>query len=135
MTDPTSTWADYYARKRDERLAEAESLWKAMEAASVSKDTPLALDFEHFAPNEEAAEAMRQQLSENYTATTEPGPDGYVLVKGTTRPHGVTLDADTHRRWVEYMCETARQHGGGFTRWTLTSPAMGQVFDSETYCS
>ena len=64
--DPQKTWADYYERKKDQRLSEASLMWKELHKAGVSSETVLALDFLHFGNSKEGVESLARQLSENY---------------------------------------------------------------------
>ena len=132
-TDAQNTWAEYVQRKRAERLYEADQVWSALVAGGVDSETILAIDFVHFGPSEERVENLRAELAENCTATTESGPDGYWLLKGTTRPYGVTLTAEDHRAWVEFMCEVASSHGCVFSTWSLNAPALDLTVTSEAF--
>ncbi|HZH44589.1 MAG TPA: hypothetical protein VEY50_10960 [Lysobacter sp.] len=132
MTDThDATWNAYYDRKRNERLQEADAVWRRLAAAGVSEDTVLVIDFTHFGADRTHAEALAQQLSEHYATSLEPGPDGYWLVKGTTRPYGVSLTEDQHRDWVDFMCDAARPHGCVFSTWTVDVHPHGPRVSSE----
>lgn len=132
-TDDQAAWQAYEARKRGERLREAAHVWKALESAGVHSDVVLALDFVHFGHSRERADGLREQLAESYSCTVEDGPEGYWLVKGTTRPYGVTLSRAEHDRWVAFMCDVARSHGCVFSTWSLTAPALGVTVSSEEF--
>jgi hypothetical protein len=110
-------WRDYAERKLNERLAESEHVWARLATAGANEETVLAVDFVAFGPTSAHAEALRDRLAGHYAITLEPGPDGYVLVKGTTRPYGITLTEPLHRDWVRFMCEA--------------SPSLGVVANSE----
>lgn len=131
--DSTSeqVWRDYARRKLDERLAEAEVVWASLVAAGVTDETVLAVDFVAFGPTPAHAEALRDRVAEHYTITLDPGPDGYMLVKGTTRPYGITLGEQLHRDWVRFMCEVSQEHGCTFSTWSLTAPSLGIGANSE----
>lgn len=131
--DARRTWDEYRRRKRAERLAEADQVWQALVAGGAGEQTLLAIDFVHFGPSEANVEGLRRELAENCSATTEPGPDGYWLLRGTTRPYGVTLGPDDHLAWVDYMCHVAASHGCVFSTWTLSAPALGLVVSSESF--
>ena len=127
-------WDSYLRRKRLELLSEATLLWSALVGAGVTEETVLALDFVHFCAKEAEAKSLAEQLSENYRAeASEPGSDGYCLVKGTTRPYGITLTAVTRANWVEFMCDVSRSHGGVFSTWSIEAPKLGVKLSSENY--
>lgn len=131
MENPQDTWSDYYARKKSERLREAQTLSLAMLAAGVRDDTVLALDFTCFGSSSPSVRALATQLSENYDVRITPGKEpGYQLVTGTTRPHGITLSAEQHVAWVEFMSDVARSHGCVFSEWSLEAPSLRKTFRS-----
>lgn len=130
--DTEKTWREYYERKKLQRLEEAEVLWKQMSDAGLTGDTVLALDFMHFGQSEEDAAALAKQLSENYEIEVIPAQeDGYWYVKGTTRPHGITLTEEQHVGWVEFMANVAQSHRCVFSTWLLESPSLSMKFESE----
>lgn len=132
MSDsPEAQWQAYHARKRAERLSEAEAVWRALAAAGVGNDTVLVVEFTHFGADRARAEALARQLSEHYTATLKAGNDGYWLVRGTTHPYGVSFDDAQHRDWVEFMCDLAQSHGCVFSTWAVTVHPRGPRIDSE----
>ncbi len=130
--DPQKTWADYYERKKDQRLSEASLMWKELHKAGVSSETVLALDFLHFGNSKEGVESLARQLSENYeikiVADDEPG---YWFIQGTTRPYGITLDGEKHSNWVGFMADVAQSHSCVFSSWALEAPSLGVKFNSE----
>lgn len=126
-------WDEYRQRKRAERLFEADQVWSALAAGGADSETVLAIDFVHFGGSQAQIERLGQQLAENCTVTTEPGPSGYWLLKGTTRPYGVTLSATDHLAWVEFMCDVAADHGCVFSTWSLSAPSLDLTINSETF--
>lgn len=131
--DGNRIWDDYCATISARRAAEAEELWKKMAAAGVSEDTVLALDFVHFASSSDNAQALAEQLAENYSIEVVPADEeGYLLIKGTTRPEGVCLSKEQHTGWVTFMTEVAKSHACVFSSWTLEAPSLGQRFASES---
>jgi hypothetical protein len=46
--DSQRTWAEYYQRKKAERIGETRKITEMMRLAGVSDDTVLVLDFVHF---------------------------------------------------------------------------------------
>jgi hypothetical protein len=131
VQDSQHIWSDYHARKKAERLREAERLWSTMHSAGVRADTVLALDFTCFGPSAANAQALAAQLGENYEVRVSPDKQaGYHLVTGTTRPHGMTLEAAQHTAWVEFMADVARSHGCVFSEWSLEAPALATTFRS-----
>jgi hypothetical protein len=128
-----ATWLDYAQRKRAERLAEADAVWRALEAAGGNAETVLAVDFVHFGPTQAHVNGLREQLSENYTVATEQGPQGYWLLKGTTRPYGITLSPADHLAWVGFLCDVAESHGCVLSTWSLTAPALSLTVSSEAF--
>ena len=131
--EATTTWSQYAQRKRAERLSEAGQVWATLVRNGADAGTVLAVDFVSFGPSEAHVEGLREQLSGNYVVTTEPGPDGYWLLKGTTRPYGITLSAEDHLNWVGYMCDVAESHGCVFSSWSLNAPALALTVGSETF--
>lgn len=127
------TWSEYEQRKRAERLAEADQVWRALAAGGVDAETVLAIDFVHFGPSQAHVEGLAGQLAENCTVTTESGPGGYWLLKGTTRPYGVTLSAEDHLAWVDFMCGIASDHGCVFSTWSLSAPSLSLTVSSEAF--
>lgn len=135
MTDQNKkqAWEAYYARISARRAAEAEELWSAMLASGVSEDTVLALDFVHFSSSSDNAQALARQLAQNYSVEVVPADeDGYLLIKGTTRPEGVCLSKEQHAAWVEFMTEVSKSHACVFSSWTLEAPSLGKRFASES---
>lgn len=130
-TTPDGIWTDYHARKRAERLEEAETVWRRLTEAGVDEQTVLVVEFVHFGPEQANAEALARQLSEHYTMSLESAADGYWRAKGTTRPYGITLTAQDHGAWVEFMCDVARSHGCVFSTWMVEAPALQLRVDSE----
>jgi hypothetical protein len=131
MVDPQQAWSEYYSRKKAERLDEAGALWRAMQAAGVTHETVLALDFVCFGPSEQDANALATQLAENYEVKVAPAAErGYFTVTGTTRPHGITLQRDQHAAWVEFMADVARSHGCVLSEWSLEAPHLKATFRS-----
>ena len=108
-------------------------VWRALVAAGGGAETVLALDFVCFGPPQANAEGLRQQLSENCTATIEDGPDGYRLIKGTTRPYGITLSESDHLNWVDFMCDVAQSHGCVFSTWSLSDSSSSISVSSESF--
>ncbi|MFP7723626.1 hypothetical protein [Lysobacter sp. A3-1-A15] len=126
-------WDEYVQRKRTERLSEAVQVWSALVAGGVDAETVLAIDFVHFGPSQARVENLRGELAENCTVTTESGSDGYWLLKGTTRPYGVTLSADDHLAWVDFMCQVASSHGCVLSTWSLNAPSLDLIVSSEDF--
>ena len=126
-------WHEYEQRKRAERLSEAGHVWNAICAGGADSETLLAIDFVHFGSSQANVDGLQQELAENCTATVEPGPDGYWLLKGTTRPYGVTLSAADHLAWVEFMCDVAKHHGCVFSTWSLHAPSLDLTVSSEAF--
>ena len=132
-TEVEASWTQYAQRKRAERLSEAEQVWRALVAAGGDDDTVLAVDFVHFGPSRAQVEALSEQLSENYTVAVEDGPEGYWLLKGTSRPYGLTLSAADHMAWVGFMCDVAGSHGCVFSTWSLAAPALALTITSDAF--
>ncbi len=134
MADPDQAWAEYHARKRGERLAEAAALWAAMAADGVDGSTVLAVDFICFGGPGANVQGLRAQLAENYVVQLTPAKEpGYTTVSGTTRPHGITLEGQQHEAWVEFMFDVARSHGCMFSEWSFEVPALGKTFRSADF--
>ena len=130
--DPQQVWEDYYGRKKSKRLQEATELWRQMESAGVVSDTVLALDFVHFGQSRHDAEALADQLSENYEMEVVASErDGYWLVKGTTRPYGIEMTEEQHLGWVEFMTDVANSYACVFSTWAIEAPALRANFHSE----
>lgn len=126
-------WIDYIQRKRAERLFEAEQIWSALSTGGVDSETVLAIDFVHFGPSQAQVESLGRHLAENCTITTEKGPGDYWLLRGTTRPYGLTLSAADHLAWVEFMCDVAADYGCTFSTWSMTAPSLDLTISSETF--
>jgi hypothetical protein len=130
--DPQKTWADYYRRLGDRRLAEAESLWAEFRRAGGSPETVVAVDFTHFSPSKDNLQALASQISENYAVEVVPSSqDGYWELKGTTRPGGITLSKEQHSAWVEFMADVAQSYACVFSTWQLEAPSLGRVFSTD----
>jgi hypothetical protein len=130
--DPQKTWADYYQRLKDRRLAEAASLWAKFHEAGGSRETIVAVDFIHFSSSKADLEALAAQLSENYAVAVVPrAEDGYWELRGTTRPGGIELSEAQHSGWVEFMADVAQSYACVFSTWQLEAPSMNRVFSSE----
>jgi hypothetical protein len=130
--DPQNIWAEYYERKKAQRLEEASCLSSQMFAAGVTSDTVLALDFTHFGTSLTNVQALAAQLSENYEMQVASGKEqGIWLANGTTRPNGITLEHAQHLAWVEFMSDVAQSHACVFSTWSLEAPSLGVRFNSE----
>lgn len=130
--DPEKTWREHYERKKAQRLEEAATLWQRMFTAGVTEATVLALDFLHFGRAGPNAAALAKQLSKNYEVEVTPAQDGgYWCVKGTTRPHGITLTAERQLDRVSFMADIARSYACVFSTWSLEAPSLGVKFESE----
>lgn len=127
------TWTEYARRKRAERLSEAGQVWSAARAGGIDDATLLAIDFVHFGPSQANVEHLREALEGNCRVSIEAASDGYWLLRGTTRPYGVTLSADDHLAWVDYMCEVASLHGCVFSTWSLEAPSLNVTVSSEAF--
>jgi len=131
--DPQKTWADYYQRLKDRRLAEATSLWAKFSEAGGSCDTVVAVDFIHFSASKADLESLASQLSESYAVSVVPrAEDGYWELRGTTRPGGIQLSEEQHSGWVEFMVDVAQSYACVFSTWQLEAPSMSRVFSSES---
>ena len=103
-----------------------------MESVGVNEDTVLALDFVHFGNNEDNIKGLSSQLSEHYNITVEAADgEDYFLVKGTTRPEGITLTQEQHLAWVEFMSDVAQSYACVFSTWSLEAPELETSFSSE----
>ena len=103
-----------------------------MQSAGVNEETVLALDFVHFGKSQTDAQALANQLSENYNMEVIPDEkQGYWYAKGTTRPHGLTLNQEQHLGWVEFMSDVAHSYGCVFSTWSLEAPSIGAKFNSK----
>ena len=130
--DPQKIWEAYYERKRLEKHSEANILHRRMQDSGVTTETVLALDFQLFGDTEENISALGAQLSESYEISAGPSDDeGYFLLKGTTRPQGITLTLEQHLSWVEFMCDVGQSYGCVFSTWTLEAPVLKESFKSE----
>ena len=126
--DPQKVWEDYYLRKKSQRLEEAAEIWSQMENAGVDEKTVLALDFVHFGKSQSDVQDLADQLSEHYTMEVVPeDPKGYWFVKGTTRPHGITLNREEHLIWVEFMSDVAQSYACVFSTWSLEAPSLASI--------
>ena len=132
--DPQATWSEYLARKKSDRLAEAQAMRQHMQGAGVGAESVLAMDFLHFGPGQEQAQALAAQLREHYTVkVSADARPGYWLVEGTTRPYGVTLEGSQLVDWADFMADVAQSHGCVFSSWTVEAPALGARFRSEDF--
>lgn len=131
--DGAAMWQAYALRKRAERLAEAACVWSAFAGAGGGPDTVVAIDFVHLSPVAARAETLRAQLAENYAVEMQSAAHDYWLVKGTTRPYGANLTADSHVDWVRFMCDVAEGHGCVFSTWSIAAPGLGLVVNSEDF--
>ncbi|MDZ7938543.1 MAG: hypothetical protein U5M53_09795 [Rhodoferax sp.] len=130
--DPQKTWSDYYQRKKDQRKDEAFQMCEQMQRAGVNDETYLALDFVFFGTSKPDVENLAKQLSENYEMQIiQNAEEGNWLVKGTTRPYGITLSKEQHIGWVEFMSDVAQSYACVFSTWALEAPKLGAHFNSE----
>ena len=130
--DPQDIWSSYYMVKKAQRVAEASEMSKQLLDAGVGAGEDLALDFVHFGTLQANADSLARQLSENYNmAVVEAETGDAWLVKGTTRPYGVTLTQEQHIAWVGFMADVAQSHGCVFSTWSLEAPSLGIRFESE----
>lgn len=132
--DPQETWDEYYERIRSRRAAEARAMIQEMNAAGVTSETILALDFVHFSPLEKDARSLADQLAENYEVRVEKEPShDYWRILGTTRPYGIELDESEHAEWVGFMTDVARSHACVFSFWEIEDPGNRQKWSSQNY--
>ena len=132
--DPQSTWAQYYSRIRDRRIAEARVLHRQLKESGVGDETILAIDFQHFGNVEDDVRKLANQLSESYSMiVVQRGDTEYWDAKGTTRPDGVDgMDEGTCLSWVAFMCDVANSYACVFSTWSLTDQIRGQTWANET---
>ena len=125
-------WEDYYKNIKNRRLAEAKIFTNTLANDGITSKSVLALDFVLFCKNHDNAKNLGNQLSENYTITLELDRNSnYWFIKGTTRPSGITLSADVHIDWVDFMCDVAQSYHGIFTQWSLTDPKSKKTWSNE----
>ncbi|QEG22274.1 hypothetical protein [Mariniblastus fucicola] len=120
--EPQQIWADYYARIRRRRIAEAEFINSKMWTDGVTNDTVLAIDFKHFGNVESDIRLLANQLSENYSMTICLSDDEKTwIAEGTTRPYGVDgMLGDQLKNWAEFMCDVSNSYACVFSAWKLT---------------
>lgn len=128
--DTDAVCESYYENKKAQRRSEAVQLISQMVEAGITDSTILALDFTHFGNNQEGLKGLQSQLSENYEISVEKADGEYWYLKGTTRPYGITLSAEDHLAWVEFMADVAQSYGFVFSTWSLEAPELKRVFDS-----
>jgi len=133
--DPQEIWEEYYQNKKSQRLEEAYKLCEQLHDAGVTEETVLALDFVHFSKSHENAQLLAEQLSENYTMDVVAREDGVWYINGTSRPYGLTLSAEQHISWVEFMADVAQSHACVFSTWSLEVPSLNLKFGSEAIAS
>jgi hypothetical protein len=132
IEDPQRIWAEYYQRKKAERIGEAKQMAEMMRLAGVSDETILAVDFVHFGTSQSNIEELSKQLAENYQLQVVQSEDqGHWLAKGTTRPYGITLSAEQHIGWVGFMADVAQSYSCVFSTWTIEAPSLHALFESE----
>lgn len=123
-------WDRYYADIKARRLSEAETLWSNMTADGVSSDTVLAMDFVHFSQDRDGANVLQKQLSGNYNSSVSQQDDAWIITS-TTRPHGIGLDGEQHKSWVEFMCDVAHPPRCVFSTWSFESPELKRKWSTE----
>ena len=132
VQDSQSTWDEYHARKKEQRLREAAILDHSMRSAGVTDETPLGLDFIHFGSSRQDVEALAKQLTENYTVDIVEDADQCAwLAKGTTRPYAINLSGEQHIAWVGFMADVARSYACVFSTWSIAAPSLAKSFSSE----
>ncbi|MFB2800711.1 hypothetical protein [Shewanella seohaensis] len=130
--DPQEIWEEYYRNKKFQRLEEAHKLCEQLQEAGVTEETVLALDFVHFSKSHENAQSLAEQLSENYTIDVVASEDGVWYINGTSRPYGLTLSAEQHIGWVEFMADVAQSHACVFSTWSFEAPSLNLKLSSES---
>lgn len=128
--DAQKTWDEYHERIKNRRLAEAKVINKELEKNSITSETDLVLDFSFFTQDEAGANALKNQLGENYEMTITK-KDEYWHIKGTSRPYAVNLSADQHMGWVEFMHDVALSFGCIFSTWSITEPKYNITWSNE----
>lgn len=125
-------WDEYNERIKNRRLAEADILISELEKNNINEATAVALDFTHFCHEKSDAEDIKNQLSENYTMSLEYNKDSeYWLIKGTSRPYGVTLSSKQHKAWVEFMLDVGKSYRCVFSTWSMTEPKSKKTYSNE----
>jgi hypothetical protein len=106
---------DEYARVLDAHLEVNPKSWAALQERGVDEDTPLRLDFEFTATDEDATRSLLRHLrtTTDYefkggARNQEDGSQRW-MVLGTTSP--MTLSLDTLNAWVTRMTAAGRDHG------------------------
>ncbi|MFE8073480.1 hypothetical protein QQM79_20680, partial [Marinobacteraceae bacterium S3BR75-40.1] len=125
---------NYQQEIMDRRTAEARALWQTMESEGFTEDTVAALDFVFFSDSRADATGLKDQLAENYSVELVPAEEqGYVLIKGTTRPYGNEFSYEQWMGWVEFMVGVGFSHNSVFSTWSVYSPKSKTTWSSEEY--
>ena len=118
---------DEYARVLDAHLEVNPKSWEALQERGVDEDTPLQLDFEFTAVDEDATRSLMRFLGTTtdyeYKGGARNQEDGSQrwMVLGTTPP--MTLSLDTLNEWVTRMADDGREHGPAvFDGWGARIP-------------
>lgn len=124
------TWDEYHERIRNRRLAEAKVINLELDKHGITGETDLALDFTFFAQDENGANGIKEQLSENYKISLDNNGENW-LIKVTSRPYSVNLSPEQHLGWVEFMHDVALSYGCIFSTWSITDPESNSVWSNE----
>ncbi|MDX6676314.1 MAG: hypothetical protein QOE31_366 [Solirubrobacteraceae bacterium] len=118
---------DEYARVLAAHLEVNPKSWEALRERGVDEDTPLQLDFEFTASDEQATRSLMRFFGTTtdyeYKGGARNQEDGSQrwMVLGTTSP--MTLSLDELNVWVTRMSEDGREHGPAvFDGWGARVP-------------
>jgi len=118
---------DEYARVLDAHLEVNPKSWQALQERGVDENTPLQLDFEFTAVDEDATRSLMRFLGTTtdyeYKGGARNQEDGSQrwMVLGTTSP--MTLSLDALNSWVTQMAADGRERGPAvFDGWGARVP-------------
>lgn len=127
-----STWDQYKQEILSRRKNEAAKLWEKMVKDYFSGDHEVSLDFSFFSNDTILARKLKNTLAENYSSELiSTKENGYVLIKGTTKPYGTQLDSAKIETWVEYMVKLGFENNSTFSVWPVFDPKSKKIWSSE----
>lgn len=125
-------WQTHFARVRQRRLHEAETIIRLSHAAGVTEDTLIILRYCCVTTNADNAQALGKKLSEDdevkIQRTTTP-IDGWNVI-GATEDEGFYITSDELIEWIKYIADVASAFGCSFASWEFHEVVTGKTWKS-----
>ncbi|MFY9253351.1 MAG: DUF5076 domain-containing protein [Fuerstiella sp.] len=125
-------WRAHFARVRQRRLHEAETIIRLSQAAGVTEDSLIVLRYCCVTTNADDAQSLSRKLSEDDEVTiqkTATPNEGWNVI-GATEDEGFCITFDELTEWVKYIADVASAFGCSFASWEFHDAETGMTWKS-----